>query len=209
MVALLRMRAADCVGALDLNNPWFCFFSRPADLKQEDLGHEQQELESPQTKEEETRECPHVKKEEQEDEISKFPLTGVSVKGEQADGDQDGRSHSDGLLAPLSDGDGVTSQRLKCSQCGKTFVSKSTLKTHTRTHTWEKRFVCSVCGKTFSRNTSLTSHTRTHTGEKPFACSVCGQRFSERGNLAKHVITHTGEKPFICSATHTGEKPFA
>ncbi|XP_061669575.1 uncharacterized protein LOC133497573 isoform X2 [Syngnathoides biaculeatus] len=76
-----------------------------------DLRPEQQEPEPPFIKKEEP-ETPHFKEEEQEDEILKFPFTGVSVKNEddgECDGDRWGGSQADGLFAPLSDSDDITS----------------------------------------------------------------------------------------------------
>ncbi|XP_061669680.1 zinc finger protein 567-like [Syngnathoides biaculeatus] len=201
------------------------------DVSEQDLHPEKREAETSHIKEEEEPdladmgkggepELPHVKDEEQEDEISKFPSVGVTLKGEGDDGDHSGVSHAQDLSAPLSDSEDVTSHSsdydedgddadehskggptcqtdIKCSYCGKTFHRKSLLKKHTRTHT--KPFFCSVCGQRFSRKATLTMHTRTHTGEKPFVCSVCGKRFSRNGSLKRHARTHTGEKPFACS----------
>lgn len=60
-------------------------------------------------KEEEETEMPHVKEEEQEEEISKSPLTAVIVKSEKADADHDGRPQSDDRSDPLSEGDDIAS----------------------------------------------------------------------------------------------------
>ncbi|XP_061562679.1 uncharacterized protein LOC133418212 isoform X3 [Phycodurus eques] len=93
----------------------------------EDLPSEQQEPEPGHIKKEEPdptyineideSKPPDVKEEEQEVDITNFPLT-VIVKSEdddddeEGDGDQRGGSQEDGLLAPLSDSDDVMSQTL-------------------------------------------------------------------------------------------------
>ncbi|XP_019740149.1 oocyte zinc finger protein XlCOF20-like isoform X3 [Hippocampus comes] len=179
-----------------------------ADIGEDDLCLGQREVE-----------LPNMKEEEQEEDVTAFPLT-IIVKSEEGDEDHVGGSQSDALLAPRSDSDDSTShsrdtddgepskgdvschadkKHVKCSQCDKTFDRKSLLIRHTRTHTGEKPFACSLCGKRFSLKTNLTMHTRTHTGEKPFACFVCGKRFAKNTNLTIHTRTHTGEKPFACS----------
>ncbi|XP_057704128.1 zinc finger protein 771-like isoform X3 [Corythoichthys intestinalis] len=192
-------------------------------------------------------ESPSITEEEQEDEMTKCPMT-VVVKREEDKGTSEGSgaakpqsrrlttkgeggSQPDGLLAPLSESDDVTSHSETDTNekdvdfkpnCSKS-LKKSSLKRGTKEHSGEKSFSCSHCDKRFSQKKLLTKHIRTHT--KPFLCNFCGKGFTFEIYLTMHARAHTGEKPFACtlcekrfslkhhltrhSRTHTGEKPFA
>ncbi|XP_048066035.1 gastrula zinc finger protein XlCGF7.1-like isoform X1 [Megalobrama amblycephala] len=90
-----------------------------------------------------------------------------------------------------------------CSQCGKRFTKKAHLNEHLVSHTSEKPFTCSQCGNTFTRKESLKNHMLIHAENNPFTCAQCGKGFTRKENLKTHMLIHTGVKPFICS--HCGK----
>ncbi|XP_061562601.1 uncharacterized protein LOC133418171 isoform X2 [Phycodurus eques] len=81
-----------------------------ADISEEDCYTDHQELERAHLKEEEEPATPYIKKEEEEADITEFPLT-VIVKSEDEDDEEegDGGSQADSDLAPLYDNDDITS----------------------------------------------------------------------------------------------------
>ncbi|XP_061681675.1 gastrula zinc finger protein xFG20-1-like [Syngnathoides biaculeatus] len=126
-------------------------------------------------------------------------------KGQTGEGVQSQPDH----LAPISDIDDTTgnssdaddsdcakkpsetNKKLKCSECGETFVHKEDLDRHANTHTGEKPlsstvvikpsftfkyFSCSVCRKTFTSRDSLTKHMNVHPPEKLLASTSSSQQ---------------------------------
>ncbi|KAK8787245.1 hypothetical protein V5799_022982 [Amblyomma americanum] len=50
---------------------------------------------------------------------------------------------------------------------------------------------CHECQATFVQKTHLVGHMRTHTGEKPFRCPDCPKAYASRSGLIKHrFVTH-------------------
>ncbi|XP_055043851.2 uncharacterized protein [Misgurnus anguillicaudatus] len=89
-------------------------------------------------------------------------------------------------------------ERYHCEICGRGFISKTILKTHSVVHTGERPYKCSFCGKGFSQGGNLQIHERIHTGERPFKCDTCGKTFTKKFCLQNHERIHSGERPFTC-----------
>ncbi|XP_057687684.1 zinc finger protein 260-like [Corythoichthys intestinalis] len=209
----------------------------PADITVEDFHPEkhdplhikqEEESEMPYIKQEAELETASIKAEEQEDEITKFPMS-VRVKSEENEGPseesgaakplcdssfqhlstkEERLSQPDGLLGPLSDSDDVTShssdfntdeEDTDFDQNASKFLNESSFKRDTKECAGGKPLSCSHCDKRFRCKHNLKRHMRTHTSEKTFACSLCDKTFSERIQLGRHTQTHAGEKPFLCS----------
>ncbi|XP_061897152.1 zinc finger protein 79-like isoform X2 [Entelurus aequoreus] len=214
----------------------------PLTVKTEDKPHESSQLHHSQNIQQligrqEDPQPPHIKEEEEElwitqegecllgqeeADLTKFPLTVVSVKTEDHEEkppessqlhhspseenkavERPSRS-SPKHMTTEADGDhcsGLRADNLLAplSDSDETSHDNVNKQLHTRTHAGEKLFSCSVCTNVFFQSCDFTRHMRTHTGEKPFRCSVCAKRFSIKSNMQKHMRTHTGEKPFICS----------
>ena len=75
----------------------------------------------------------------------------------------------------------------KCSPCGKTFMSVSSLTRHMKCHVEdkprehqgypEKLYKCKECGKAFVSPSAVRTHESSHTGKKPYECLQCGKVF--------------------------------
>ncbi|XP_026576857.1 gastrula zinc finger protein XlCGF57.1-like isoform X2 [Pseudonaja textilis] len=112
-----------------------------------------------------------------------------------------------------------------CTQCGKSFNKKQSLRKHQGTHSTERPFACLECGRSFRLKQILVAHMASHIKERPFACEQCGKCFAQERNVRSHQRVHTGEKPFLCMACgkrfgykqhlvkhlrfHTGERPYS
>lgn len=108
------------------------------------------------------------------------------------------------LAASLLSVDLIFNEEGSCPLCNKTFSRKSSLMTHIRNHSAERKFVCTYCHKGFTQAANLRNHERIHTNDRPYQCVDCGKTFTQITNLNNHRRLHTGERPFVCNEPECG-----
>ncbi|XP_072308728.1 zinc finger protein 362a [Eucyclogobius newberryi] len=86
----------------------------------------------------------------------------------------------------------------RCKVCPMTYISKSDMQLHSKTHTEAKPHKCSHCSKTFANASYLSQHLRIHLGVKPYRCSYCEKCFRQLSHLQQHTRIHTGDRPYKC-----------
>ena len=100
---------------------------------------------------------------------------------------------SDHHLAQHTDGHSLT-----CLECGKSFPSKGSLKTHKSVHTGERNYQCRFCDNKFRIDQHRKSHERVHTDTKELLCTICLKLFMRKSDLTLHMKIHLNQKDHMC-----------
>ncbi|XP_038587385.1 zinc finger protein 37-like [Micropterus salmoides] len=86
-----------------------------------------------------------------------------------------------------------------CSYCGKSFLTKTSLNSHSTLHTGDRPFKCDVCNKTFARLPTLSVHRWVHRADKPHKCDICPKAFGLKTQLRAHSKMHAGRDKYHCN----------
>uniref|UniRef100_A0A672M1Z1 Zinc finger protein 362-like n=1 Tax=Sinocyclocheilus grahami TaxID=75366 RepID=A0A672M1Z1_SINGR len=87
----------------------------------------------------------------------------------------------------------------RCKLCPLTFLNKSEMQIHSKSHTEAKPHKCPHCSKSFANASYLAQHLRIHLGIKPYHCSYCENSFRQLSHLQQHTRIHTGDRPYKCA----------
>jgi len=83
--------------------------------------------------------------------------------------------------------------RIKCTQCDKSFASKTAMIYHLNTHSPNKEFVCEKCEVTFPNLKIYRTHLKQHNEPKKEKCPECDQILVGKRSLSRHLT----EKHFV------------
>ncbi|KAK3095381.1 hypothetical protein FSP39_014059 [Pinctada imbricata] len=80
----------------------------------------------------------------------------------------------------------------ECKVCHKTFLRPNSLSIHMFAHRSTKDFSCSECGKSFRLKASLRSHLRVHNKFFFYICK-CGEKFRSKSTFRNHIVAYHRE----------------
>lgn len=104
-------------------------------------------------------------------------------------------NHSAESLESSDDQQSLNQHLYVCQICSRSFKLPSSLTSHLKCHSEERKHVCKMCGNTFKRAEHLRIHVNgVHLKKKPYACNLCDKTFSQIGDRNIHMKSHTGKK---------------
>lgn len=88
-----------------------------------------------------------------------------------------------------------------CTLCSKTFARKSSLLTHIRNHTAERKYQCPTCQKSKHQIFAVGQHANwdiLYWFDWFFGFSWCISAFTQAANLRNHERIHSQVRPYVC-----------
>lgn len=85
--------------------------------------------------------------------------------------------------------------------CAATFLNKSDMQIHSKSHTEAKPHKCPHCDKSFANSSYLAQHIRIHSGAKPYTCSYCQKSFRQLSHLQQHTRYFSQYHPVLQPCT--------
>jgi len=82
-----------------------------------------------------------------------------------------------------------------CSLCGRKYMTKKSLREHTKKHFLE-RVKCDICDRTYKNENMLKIHIERHKGPRKYTCQHCNKEFIFLAHLKYHLrIEHKRKLP--------------
>lgn len=91
-----------------------------------------------------------------------------------------------------------------CSLCGRKYMTKKSLREHTKKHFLE-RVKCDICDRTYKNENMLKIHVERHKGPRKYTCQHCNKEFIFLAHLKYHLrIVHKRKLPESMEPRNSG-----